>query len=548
MTARDMRTAFALAAALAPLGAGAVTLTVNGLNTEVRVGASDCKTLQLIANWDLEVTPTGVDRIRLIGARDGSGACSSTDSTTLPDRTFVNDTPAARTDFFTVAAKTMVLPLPDAGVGDPCDDPDVTSRSSANPLNNALCLQYIVGGSLTNASVNVKYALRKPLAPINLVIAPGDGHLNVYWSQGDQGELIDNYDVHVAPETGGSDGGVSQNVSAPHADVTKTDDGQALQNDAGYIVTVIAKDAYGNVSDRSLPALGIPVPSADFYNHYREQGGSALGCASGGASAWIAGVAVAIALLLRRRSTVRNGATLIALLSVVAPAVRAEEPPRPTFLIGFKIDRYDPKVDSEPGLASLGRTPYHDVFGPRAPGRFQLEFDWEVAHPFGSLLIGATAGFWQNYGKAILRSSPPDNPQKSQDTTLLNVVPFGLILTYRFDWLAERWERFPLIPYAQAGLMRALWFSKNGTGNVSTDNVNGGRGQGWTYGYTTALGVAFSLNVIDLELSREAYRDVGIHRTSLFAEYGWTYLSNFGRRGALILTDRAWRFGLAVEF
>jgi hypothetical protein len=34
----------------------------------------------------------------------------------------------------------------------------------------------------------------------------------------------------------------------------------------------------------------------------------------------------------------------------------------------------------------------------------------------------------------------------------------------------------------------------------------------------------------------------------LFAEYGWTFLNDFNRGGALILTDRAWRFGLAVEF
>jgi hypothetical protein len=42
--------------------------------------------------------------------------------------------------------------------------------------------------------------------------------------------------------------------------------------------------------------------------------------------------------------------------------------------------------------------------------------------------------------------------------------------------------------------------------------------------------------------------DTGIQRTSLFAEYGWTFLNDFNRGGALILTDRAWRFGLAVEF
>ncbi|HEY4730002.1 MAG TPA: hypothetical protein VIH41_02645, partial [Myxococcales bacterium] len=73
-------------------------------------------------------------------------------------------------------------------------------------------------------------------------------------------------------------------------------------------------------------------------------------------------------------------------------------------------------------------------------------------------------------------------------------------------------------------------------------------GKGWTNGYTAALGVALNLNVIDVELAREAYLDTGIQRTSLFAEYGWTYLDNFGKSGALILTDRSWRFGLAVEF
>jgi hypothetical protein len=209
------------------------------------------------------------------------------------------------------------------------------------------------------------------------------------------------------------------------------------------------------------------------------------------------------------------------------------------------MDRYDPQVDSEPGLT--GR-PYHDVFHGRAPPRYQLEFDWEVAHPFGALLVGATVGFWQNYGKAILATSAPGNPQPSGDTTTLDIIPFGLIATYRFDWLANRWERFPFIPYAQIGLMRAYWASLNGTGDVSVDRVNGGRGAGWVNGYTTALGIALNLNAVDPSLAREAYNETGIQRTSLFAEYGWTHLNNFNKSGALVLSDHAWRFGLAVEF
>jgi len=348
------------------------------------------------------------------------------------------------------------------------------------------------------------------------------------------------------PQGGTPDGGVAQVVTTTNADVQHTDSNQPLNNDAGYSVTIVAHDTYGNVSDPSAAAIGIPVPSSDFYDHYRNEGGSAEGgggCATGGPAAWIAGIALGAALLLRRRKKARAGATLIALLSVVAPAARAADP-SPRFLIGFKIDRYDPKVDSEPGLTG---TPYHDVFGPRAPLRYQLEFDWEVAHPFGSFLVGATAGFWQNYGKALLLTSTPGNPQPSQDTTLLDVIPLGLIATYRFDWLADRWERFPFIPYAQVGVMRALWVSYTGTGSVSKPAA-GGRGSGWTSGYTTALGFAVNLNAIDPGLSREAYLDTGIQRTALFAEYGWTHLSNFNKSGALILSDHAWRFGLSVEF
>ena len=74
------------------------------------------------------------------------------------------------------------------------------------------------------------------------------------------------------------------------------------------------------------------------------------------------------------------------------------------------------------------------------------------------------------------------------------------------------------------------------------------RCSGWTYGYTTALGLALNLDSLDPDLAREAYVDTGIQRTSLFAEYGWTRLDNFGKSGALILTYRAWRFGLAMEF
>ncbi|HZR09063.1 MAG TPA: MXAN_2562 family outer membrane beta-barrel protein [Myxococcales bacterium] len=533
--------ALSVALVLAPFAASALTFTVNNGTNDILVGAANCRSLNLVAAWDLQVAPTaGVDHILLMGVRNASTCSVASPS---PEITFRNETPTAQTGQQTVSANELAL----ADAGTPgCDNPDIAARSSANPITDVLCLQYTSGGTVTTGAVNVKYALAPPLSPQGVVVTPGNQHLKVSWSKGNDAETIATYDVHVTPAGVASDGGVAQVVTTTNADVQRTDDNQRLQNDAGYAISIVAHDTYGNVSAPSAAVVGTPVPSSDFYDHYRNEGGSAEGgggCATGGASAWIAAIALGAALLLRRRRNARNGAALIALLSVAAPSAQAAER-HPTFLVGFKVDRYDPKIDSEPGLTG---TPYHDVYGGRAPLRYQLELDWEVAHPFGSILVGATVGYWQNLGKALLLSSTPGNLQHSGDTTLLDVIPFGVIATYRFDWLAQRWERFPFIPYAQVGLMRALWISYDGTGSVSNATA-GGRGSGWTNGYTTALGFAINLNAIDLDLAREAYLDTGIQRTSLFAEYGWTYLSNFHKSGALILSDHAWRFGVSVEF
>ena len=59
-----------------------------------------------------------------------------------------------------------------------------------------------------------------------------------------------------------------------------------------------------------------------------------------------------------------------------------------------------------------------DIFHGRAPLRYQLEVDWEVAHPFGSFLLGATGGFWQNYGRGLF----PKSGQPSEDRQVINTA------------------------------------------------------------------------------------------------------------------------------
>jgi hypothetical protein len=217
------------------------------------------------------------------------------------------------------------------------------------------------------------------------------------------------------------------------------------------------------------------------------------------------------------------------------------------FFFALEADKYTPQIDSEKDLD--GHTPYRDIFGSRVPWRIQGEFAWEFlpTRNFGTFMIGASFGFWQNIGKGIFATGA-NAGTPSSDTTLLDVWPIGLEATWRYDSLAERVRWLPIIPYAKVGLMEALWVIYSGNGAVAHTSNPSGRGSGWTPGYTTALGVAISLDAIDPSISNEAYIELGLQRTSIFAEYGWTRLDGFRSAGELILSDRGPRFGLSLEF
>jgi uncharacterized protein (TIGR03382 family) len=418
----------------------------------------------------------------------------------------------------------------------------------------------VLGGTVAvnSGTLQVSFALVPPAAPSKPVATPGDSHVILDWTSNDSGDRL--FDVYVLPR----DTPVNQidlgqtaahNVSTTHADVDHDSFSTSLRNGTVYDSYVRSIDAYQNTSPLSPRTLIEPVLIEDFYARYRSAGGSASGgggCASGGQAGLLAFAVLAFAAARRRRN-----AGAAALLLAIAPAASAADwtgldRPDRRWLVGFKIDRYDPQIDSEKGLTAQ---PYHQTFHGRAPLRYQLEVDYEALHPFGAILVGGTAGYWQNVGKGIYGSdyTDPDTGvvhltgEPSGDTARLDVVPVGAIVTYRFDWLADRYRWLPIVPYAQAGLQAALWAARNGTGSISKPS-NGGRGSGWSYGYTAALGVALDLGAIDASLARESYIATGIQRTSVFAEYGWTRLTDFGKSGALILSDRAWRFGVSVEF
>jgi hypothetical protein len=562
-----------VAALLAPVAASAqqiiitstfaTTNLVAGEAPSVRIGKSLCIPDQVIDfRFDLQVVPNPNDTVQAWIVTDTS-ICTAEADPPAPNQQLSVPSQGSQTGIVLLRPRSGELLLPEATFPGGCAN--ATSRASA-PFREFFCMRrkspgLLGSGTVVNSgTLQISFALVPPNAPSRPVATPGDSHVVLDWTSNDSGDRL--FDVFVvAQNTPVNEIDLSKtaahNVSTKHADVDKDSNGTSLRNGTIYDSYVRSIDAYQNVSRLSGRTFIAPVLIEDFYGRYRSSGGSASGgggCATGGQAGALAFGVLALALARRRRK-----AGVAALLVALAPAARADwtglDRPPPRWLVGFKIDRYDPQIDSEKGLVAAGRQPYHDIFHGRAPLRYQIEVDYQVLHPFGSILVGGTAGYWQNVGKGIYGSdyTDPDTGvvhragEPSGDTARLDVVPFGAIVTYRFDWLAERYRWLPVIPYAQVGLQAALWTSYNGTGSVSKASA-GGRGSGWSYGYTTALGVAIDLSAIDASLAREAYLDTGIQRTSLFAEYGWTRLSDFGKSGALILSDHAWRFGISVEF
>jgi uncharacterized protein (TIGR03382 family) len=505
----------------------------------VNIGLAACNENRLfVFQWTLNSTPLATDTVNIFITKDTASCTADADPTTAPTPPLIQPTRVLASDQASATAKQLLLDLPNG-----CANTDHKANS---PFTVFFCVRRRsntgFSTALTTGTLQVNFALVPPDPPNAPTVTPGDSHLVLDWTTSDSS--AQSYDVFAVPQGTPVDitRTAASNLVTTHADIDHDSFGNGLRDGQTYDLFVRSADAFGNDSNLSPSTPGTPVQIDDFYNHYRNSGGSAPGgggCASGGGVGALALLGLVAALGRRRRAAVA-GAVLLAATPVLAADWTGLDRPTRRWLVAFKMDRYDPQVDSEKGLTG---TPYHDIFRGRAPPRYQLEVDYEAFHPFGAVLFGGTIGFWQNYGKGLFVS----NLQPSTDGATLDIFPLGLVATYRFDWLADRFRWFPFVPYAQVGLQAALWSSFNGTGNVSTRPA-GGRGSGWTYGYTTALGVAIDLSPIDPSLAREAYVITGIQRTSIFAEYGWTRLDDFHKSGTLILSDRAWRFGLSVEF
>lgn len=230
------------------------------------------------------------------------------------------------------------------------------------------------------------------------------------------------------------------------------------------------------------------------------------------------------------------------------------------FGLELKFGPYLPNVDlNYNGPDEFG--PYGKVFGRTdergvanaAPKRGLMgaaAFEWQFLNPRGSgpLGLGYSISFFRDSAKALLAEPDPDadSVRSEADSTVFWTMPMALQLVYRFELLADRWN-VPIVPYGKGGLAWALWWSKDGNGDVSR-NSRGEKALGGVWGYQLNVGGMLQLDFLERGTSRSLDRTTGINHTYLFGEYQFSRIDNFGRKESMSLGDSTWFLGLAIEF
>lgn len=205
--------------------------------------------------------------------------------------------------------------------------------------------------------------------------------------------------------------------------------------------------------------------------------------------------------------------------------------------VEVRFGSYDPKVDDEfDGAAS----PYEDLFGTSQRYLIGLELDWQVLRiPYlGTLGPGVSAAYTRSTGRAPFTNQDGF----SDERTSLWIVPISALAVLRVDALPQRFG-IPLVPYAKAGFVYALWGSRLGD---DSDRAGDVAGRGAETGYQAAVGLMFWLNVLHPQSALDMDNATGINNSYVFGELMTSDVDSFGS-GMQVGTD-SWIAGLAFEF
>jgi hypothetical protein len=241
----------------------------------------------------------------------------------------------------------------------------------------------------------------------------------------------------------------------------------------------------------------------------------------------------------------RLAAALVAV--ALCPALAAaQQPTRTTGSWEIGAGNYTPKIDSDftpsttAGLPP-GPGPYSQMFGSGRGWLFRVAYSRALFSSFGTLEAGVRLGFFSRSAGGLYLDTTGTTPtwKRSADRTSLKIIPTSLMLTYRFDVLAERYS-IPLAPYARFTLERYNWWTTAGN--------NGFKKYGATNGYSFTGGLALLLDVFDPTLARELDRDTGIHHTYLYFDATRSKVDDFGSKKSWDLSGKEWMLSTGLMF
>ncbi len=176
------------------------------------------------------------------------------------------------------------------------------TTSDAAPRTIYLCVQYLVGDEAQGwATTTVRLDTRRPGAPTNVTVSPGDRSLRINCTGASS---TTSFRATATPVGGGAVRRSNQETSCGSLRFT------GLTNDTTYDVTVYGINAANNRSENGTAAasgpLTTPVPTDDFWDEYegepgaREQGGCNSGAGAAGILSALSLIAAAAAARRRK--------------------------------------------------------------------------------------------------------------------------------------------------------------------------------------------------------------------------------------------------------
>ncbi len=235
-------------------------------------------------------------------------------------------------------------------------------------------------------------------------------------------------------------------------------------------------------------------------------------------------------------------AVVVALVAAAPAAAQFDEKlgPSPRWgSVDIGFGQYTPNIDSEfptkPG-------PYELMFGNKPGWIFTATVSKSLFTRYGTLDVGFKSGYFQKSGKGIVEDpTAPNGFSRAGSSSRLNIIPTSAVLTYRFDWLAERY-RIPLAPYGRAAFERYNWWITRGTGGTVE--------KGATMGWSAAGGLAILMDFIDPQLAREFDHESGVNHTYLFFEVQTAKIDDFGSSKSWDLSPKGftWVSGMTFVF